>query len=642
MHLSLPHGRLLAETKKFLRGVQGHAPILAIALLMSVLDLMLLERKYNIFSGGFQQVDQLHGLPERLRFAALVLALQLALAAFAWQLVRQCGKLLATPPALSRYRFVFFYLCASLIVLLAKYQIISYFGDLLSFAIVRNLGGGDLRSALVYSLEEGALFAGMAGGGILAAWLLYRFLTRRLRALPAVAPASGGMNWTPVRMLVALAVLLTMGFFVSNNPRAHRQLHTVTPYRLASELNALWRPARVSALSALGASTAPAAPAPAPFAPFGARRDNLVLIVSESTRADMLDMQVDGHPLTPAWRALAAEGQAGRHYYSHTGFTTTSLKAIFKGNLNPEADARATLFSHLKKNGYQIAVVSGQDESFGDIGKVTGAEQAADIFFDARTAREERVSKSAAAGSLTLSNERVVRAMREVAAKLDWTRPVFIYVNLQAAHFPYRHKDMPAFFPFDPVERGDIAAEQAERVRLTYANAVASSDHATGQIVQAIKDSGAYARSLVVVSGDHGESLYEDGVLGHGTRLTEQQTHTLLVANRKLPALDGLMGQADLAAALLQGMGARFERLPPASTGVLQYLGDVKAPSEIGFVYADGTRLTLNNEQGEVSAAWLPRALPAGELAGDEKTARELRRLVAQWKAIEAPAAPLP
>jgi glucan phosphoethanolaminetransferase (alkaline phosphatase superfamily) len=607
------------------------------ALIVTILDIVLLERKYNVFTGGFLQSNQIIGFADRLYFCSIIFLLELSLAAGCWYLLRLVSALRSTTVAISKYQFIVVYGAGSVLALLAKYQVLSYFGDFISLAVLRNLGGGNLKDALLYALEESQLFLlGAAVVGV-AALLLYRRLRKRL----VVGPASYTRSDTKrhlAGLVAAFTALSSLAYVASNDATAGQNMRAVTPYWFANEFNKLWRPAVQSPLEVMSRNINPLAKAkPSPIT-FPGRKDNLVLVVSESTRADVMDSLIEGKPATPVFRMLASVGAVANQYYSHTGFTTSSLKAIFNGSLGEDRPFQGSLFEVLKKHGYQIVVLSGQNEAFGDIARDTNMEKMADIFFDARSAENDRVFSSAAAGSLTLSNKRIIEQFDRISSKIDWKRPVFIYVNFQAAHFPYFYKGMPVVPGVVPIERGDISEEKRAQVKLTYLNAVASSDASTGQLVDRLRKMDVFEKTLFVVAGDHGESLFEDNTLGHGLKITDTQMHALLVANRKLPEFASLLGQTQLAASLLKGIGASYvvppAPLPASEASVIHYIGALKSPVELGYTYVGGNRLVLDNRLGQVRLSQGQKPVKFSALPVGGQTYRELSRLVAEWKSI--------
>ncbi|RZJ85050.1 MAG: hypothetical protein EOO64_02040 [Massilia sp.] len=606
------------------------------ALIITILDIALLERKYNTFTGGFLQTRAVTGFGERLYLCGTIFLLELAFAAACWYLLRLLFASRSTV-AMSKYQFMVVYGAGSILALVAKYKILSYFGDFISLAVLRNLGGGDLTGALLYSLEDSQLFLLGAAITVLAAWLLYRRLRKRLAAGPAIRTRSDTRKYA-TGLAVALFALFSLAYVASHETKTRRHLRAVTPYWAANEFNKLWRPVVPSTLEAMSRNISPPVK-PKPFeVTFGDRKDNLVLVVSESTRPDVMQASIGGKPVTPTFRMLASVGAAANQFYSHTGFTTSSLKAIFNGSLNGDRPFQGTLFEVLKKHGYQIVVLSGQDESFGDVARDSSLEKMADIFFDARSAKNDRVFSSAAAGSLALSNKRIIEEFDRVASKIDWKRPVFLYVNFQAAHFPYFHKGMPVLPGVTPIKRGDISLDKREQLKLTYLNAVASSDASTGQLVDRLKERKLFDQTLFVVSGDHGESLFEDGILGHGVRITDTQMRTLLVANRRLPEFASLLGGTQLADSLLKGIGASYA-VPPAPSpaarkSVIHYIGTQKMPQELGYTYADGSHLVLDNRLGEVRLSAGQKTMKVSELPAGGWEYQELKRLVGEWRAI--------
>lgn len=618
-----------------MRTLQRNWMLIAVILLLTSLDIILLEKKYAIFSGGFLQANRISGLEGRSIFIATVLAMETALAGCIWYLFILFGAWRGATLQSSKYLFLFVYGLGSVLLDAAKYKVLSYFGDFISLAVLRNLGGGSVREALLYGLEDGKLIGIGSLVAIAICWYGYRRLRRRQQIIWAreSTPVS---KWTATAgMLLCLACLVGISLAARSGGKMRFHLSKITPYSLAnSTINSLIAP-EPSALNVLLAMTQGVPDQAEQFYKVGfkSKKDNLVLVVSESTRADVLSASVNDRPVTPVWRSVAADGSAGWAYYSHTGFTTSSLKAIFRASLGPGLPLGGTLFEILKAQGYQIVVLSGQDESFGDIEKDSDAGRTADIFFDARSAKNDRVFSSAAQGSLALSNSRVLQQFDAISSRINWQRPVFMYINLQAAHFPYYHPNMPLAVTAHPLERSQISEDTREQLKLTYLNAVAYSDWATGQLIDRLKRFGVYGRTLLAVSGDHGESLFDDGILGHGISITEAQLHTLLVTNRHLPALDALLGQTDLAMTLLQGIGAQVEPVPALQDKpVIQIIGDIKSPSSLGYVYPHGERLTINVDAGEVAASWLKSPIKVSELHANTREYQEATRLTIEWR----------
>lgn len=616
----------------------GAWTLLAVVCLLTLLDIALLERKYNLFTGGFLLAERISTTSARLVFAGTVFAVEFGLAGCFWYLFHLVGLYRGSAAAVTRLRFLFIYGGLSVATIVVKYRVLNYFGDLLSVAVLRNLGGGTLTGAFAYGAVEFMQAGAWLVPLIALGWYAQRRLKARTRSV-APAPRRHGAGALALRLLACVAGLFSITLAASADHTMNKFLSKTTPYALAQAVLDDLVDKEAPFLATFSASAA-ALPVREAEVRFGKRKDHLVLIVSESTRADVLAAQVDGRPVTPVWNGIAGAGTVARQYYSHTGFTTSSLKAIFNASLGASRPLGGSLFEVLKKNGYQIVVISGQDESFGNIAGDSRSEALADIFFDARSAKTERVFSSSDSGSLALSNARIVREFEAISTKLEWSRPVFVYINLQAAHFPYHHDAMPRAIEPHPLGRSEINEESRARLRSTYLNAVAYSDWATGKIVARLKQAGAYERTLLAVSGDHGESLFDDGMLGHGIHLVDEQLKTLLLTNRPMPAIATLLGQTDLAGHLLRGIGASVDAMPAAREAVIQIIGATQAPAQLGHVYADGGRFSVDNENREIHAPWLPAPLPFDQLRPGSREHQALHALVRDWKQAVAARAP--
>ncbi len=146
------------------------------------------------------------------------------------------------------------------------------------------------------------------------------------------------------------------------------------------------------------------------------------------------------------------------------------------------------------------------------------------------------------------------------------------------------------------VSQGDIVADNAADVRRMYRNAAANVDKAVGTLRDAVR-AHAGREPAIIVLADHGESLFDDGFLGHGFVLNDVQTRIPLVAAGLALDLCEPVGQADLRAAIVAALarpaagGRPSFRACPGRT-VFQYLGTLNRPRQIAFTGASG-RLDL-------------------------------------------------
>jgi hypothetical protein len=106
-------------------------------------------------------------------------------------------------------------------------------------------------------------------------------------------------------------------------------------------------------------------------------------------------------------------------------------------------------------------------------------------------------------------------------------RPQLIVAFLMSTHYPFPY---PAKFERrTPViaQEEVTQATQADRepLRNRYFNATNFMDDELGRLFQSLD----LSRNLVIVTGDHGESLFDDGSLSHASRLSEIQTRVPLI-----------------------------------------------------------------------------------------------------------------
>jgi hypothetical protein len=396
----------------------------------------------------------------------------------------------------------------------------------------------------------------------------------------------------------------------------------VTPYRADAAWNIPSRPAVDAA--ALTWSKPP----------------HLVVFVLESARGEMIGKIIDGKPVAPNLTALANQGSHFRYAYSHAGFTAPSIKSIFTGKASNRIADDASLFFQLKRRGYRITAISGQDESFGGIDAVTGMRATADFFFDATQALEDRVHPSKVPGSLQLTETRLLAALAASLGDASPGEPRFFYFNVQAGHFPYRHPAMRPLVTDRPIARGEISASRKDDVALTYWNALANADKFVGDALALLRRHGFGDNALIAVIGDHGESLFDDGFLGHGHALNEIQTRVPLVLSRPGVRWQEPIGLTDVRDLLLRelagGGKAAAAQAPEPGKAVLQYVGDIDHPNVIGIVEYGERRTVLDFGANKVFFSDLGRWHAPDEILADSELRPRVAKLVGLWDGMRS------
>jgi arylsulfatase A-like enzyme len=324
-------------------------------------------------------------------------------------------------------------------------------------------------------------------------------------------------------------------------------------------------PALLAALILLGADVgssgrAFARPGPILSVPPGAAAGFNVLVVTlDTTRADHLGCYGYARAATPVLDRLAAGGVRFAEAVTVAPETLPAHATLFTGLLPPRHGVRINAESRLESRHVTLA----------EVARARGYETAAFVsafVLDARFGLDQgfdlyddRVETAEGAAFAPGNNERP--AGRTTDAALAWLqgrdrrRPFLAWVHYFDAHAPYD--------PPEPLARRFSGSP--------YDGEIAFMDSQLGRVLQGLDDTGQRDKTLIVVVGDHGESLGDHGERTHAVFLYRSATRVpLILANRRLfprpDVVDGtVVSLADLAPTLVDLLGVED---PPARDGL--------------------------------------------------------------------------
>jgi arylsulfatase A-like enzyme/Tfp pilus assembly protein PilF len=230
------------------------------------------------------------------------------------------------------------------------------------------------------------------------------------------------------------------------------------------------------------------------------KKFNVLLITIDTLRSDKLSCYGSQAVQTPNIDSLAKKGALFSRAFANTSTTLPSHTNILLGvtplshgvhdNLNfiVREDCR-TLAEHLKSNGYDTAAFVGAyplDSRF-------GLAQGFDTYDDEYPRSHNRVL-----AALERRAEDVIDRMLESMKSLS--SPWFVWIHCYDPHLPY-----------DPPE-----PFRSRYDKNPYDGEVAYVDFALGRLFRYLEARNFFDETIIVFTGDHGESLGEHGEMSHG------------------------------------------------------------------------------------------------------------------------------
>jgi arylsulfatase A-like enzyme len=303
---------------------------------------------------------------------------------------------------------------------------------------------------------------------------------------------------------------------------------------------------------------------------------NLVLVTVDTLRPDRMSAYGYERETSPRLDAFAREGARFELAYAPMSATLPSHATIFTGqypishgvvkNGVPLPAENEMLAEILRDFGYQTAAFVSSfvlDRRF-------GLDQGFERYDDDFTGADPSMVESRWEGyEVEIFDRRAEHTTRDAAHWLETQRsdaPFFLFVHYFDPHAPYAPPGEAS------LRFHEAGVGQRTAWRNLYDAEVAYLDTHLGTLLDALDRLGLAADTLVVITSDHGEGLWDHGAQMHGVQIYEEQVRVPLLVRwpGRIPpgrVIEAPVGLIDIAPTLLDllGIGVGSRRLAGSS-----------------------------------------------------------------------------
>ncbi|MEZ6191541.1 MAG: sulfatase-like hydrolase/transferase [Phycisphaerales bacterium] len=277
---------------------------------------------------------------------------------------------------------------------------------------------------------------------------------------------------------------------------------------------------------------------------------NVVWLVAESLRADMLDPQI-----MPATWEFSRQARRYTHHYSGGNGTRMGVFTMFYGLYGnywfPFLNERrsALIMDVLRDQGYQLDLYTSSGFNYPEFDKTMFSGVPSERMHQYRDGQGWERDRINVTDILSFIGNR------------DKTRPFMTFMFFESPHARY-------YFPPESViqtpylEELNYATMDLENdiglIKNRYINSCHHLDSQIGRVIDYLRENDLLDSTIVLITGDHGEEFMEKGRWGHNSEFTEEQTHTpfvLWVPGSAPAVVDDLSSHLDIPATLMPLLG---------------------------------------------------------------------------------------
>lgn len=249
---------------------------------------------------------------------------------------------------------------------------------------------------------------------------------------------------------------------------------------------------------------------------------NIVWLVAESWRADMLD-----HEIMPQTMAFAKKSTWFLNHYSGGNGTRMGLFSMFYGLYGNywfeflHHRKGPVLIDRLIDLDYQMELFTSAKFSYPEFDKT--------LFVDIPSKNLHEYTKGLSGWE---NDRRHVTAMIDFLEHREKGRPFFTFMFFESPHAQY-------YFPEESIIKTPFLKDMnyarmdlendITLIKNRYINSCHHLDSQLGRIIHYLESNQLLEKTIVIITGDHGEEFMEKGHWGHNSAYTEEQIRVPLV-----------------------------------------------------------------------------------------------------------------
>ena len=267
----------------------------------------------------------------------------------------------------------------------------------------------------------------------------------------------------------------------------------------------------------------------------GPERPNVVLIVLDTVRADMLSAYGYSKPTTPNLERIAREGTRFERAFATDFWTLPSHASLLTGLYPSEHHANSetlrltgdasTLAENLSEVGFRTAAWVGNPWLSIRHGFGQGFQHYMEMWHH----------PASHPGDFSADRQAVREASSWIAQRATGDAPFFLFMNLNTAHLPYSPTPAalldltPEFRPIDRTARlkkvtgtwqhltGNLDLDDLDYqiLKELYEAELLMVDGLVGSVIAALETAGVLDETLLIITSDHGENIGDHGMIDH-------------------------------------------------------------------------------------------------------------------------------